>query len=115
MFGAQRGSVAMRGEVPAVGGEHGAVHGVVQLAQADDVGAVLGGIVEAVVGLGQPLVARDHERGAVVVIGLAGGFEGGGGFEVGREGEVREAVCRIIAKPILQRRTEEPRPSLMSI
>ena len=65
-----------RGEVvPAIGFEHGAVHGGVQLAQALDVLGGLGRIVEAIVGLGHALVAGDHERGAVVVVGMAGSFE----------------------------------------
>jgi len=43
---------------PAVGGGDGVVHLDVQLAQAGDVGGGLGGVVEAVVGFGQPLLGR---------------------------------------------------------
>ena len=61
-----------RGEVvPAIGFEHGAVHGGVQLAQALDVLGGLGRIVEAIVGLGHALVAGDHERGAMIMVGAA--------------------------------------------
>ena len=92
------------GEVgPAVGVEHGAVHGGVQLAELQDVGVALVGIVEAVVGLGQALVVADHERGAELVVGLAGGFEGGVGLPASREGEGLEAVGGGVAEVVLQR------------
>ena len=48
--------------------------------QAQTTSPPLVGIVEPVVGLGQALVASDHERGAERIVGLAGGFEGGIGF-----------------------------------
>ena len=64
-----------RDVVPAVGGEDGAVHLGVQLAQPLDVRVGLVGIVEAVVGLRQALVVADHQRGAELVVRLAGGLE----------------------------------------
>jgi hypothetical protein len=48
----------------AIGFEHGAVHGGVQLAQALYVIVGLVRSVEAIVGLGHALVAGDHESGA---------------------------------------------------
>ena len=68
--------LAVRRDVaPAVGVEHRAVHGGVQLAELHDVRVALVGIMEAIVGLGQALVVADHEGGAELVVGLAGGFE----------------------------------------
>ena len=58
-----------------------------QFAQAHDVRAVSAG-VEAVVGLGQSLVAGDHQFGAVVVVGFAGRFERGVGLKAGGKGKV---------------------------
>ena len=63
-----------------------------ELAEPDDLGVVLVGVVEAVVGLGQTEVGLDHELGAEVVVGLAGSFEGGVGLPVIGEGEGLEAV-----------------------
>ena len=48
--------------------------------QAQTTSPPLVGIVEPVVGLGQALVASDHERGAERIVGLAGGFEEGDRF-----------------------------------
>ena len=86
--------------VPAVGGEDGAVHLAVEVAEVVDVGVGFGGVVEAVVGVGEALVVADHEGGAVVVVGAADGFEGGGGLPVWGEGEGFEAVRGGIAKSI---------------
>ena len=81
-----------RNVVPAVGGEDGAVHLAVEVAKVVDVGVGFGGVVEAVVGVGEALVVADHEGGAGVVVGAADGFEGGGGLPVWGEGEGFEAV-----------------------
>lgn len=59
---------------PAVGGEDGAIHLVVQVAEVEDVGVGFGGVVEAVVGVGEALVVAHHEVGAVVVVGFADFF-----------------------------------------
>ena len=67
-------------------------------------GVALVGVVEAVVGLGQALVVPDHERGAELVIGLAGGFEGGVGLPVLGEGKGLEAVGGRVAEVVLHRR-----------
>jgi len=47
--------------IPAVAGEDGAVHGGVQLAQADDVGIMTGGVVEEVVGFGESQLPQSHD------------------------------------------------------
>ena len=72
---------------PVVGVEDGAVHLAVEVAEVKDVGVGFLGVMEAVVGVGEALVVADHEGGAVVIVGLADGFEGGVGFPVcrGRE------------------------------
>ncbi len=59
---------------PVVGGEDGAIHLVVEVAEVEDVGVALGGVVEAVVGVGEALVVAYHEVGAVVVVGFADRF-----------------------------------------
>src|SRR5262245_12583467 len=100
--------------VPAISFERGAIHGGVQLAQALDVLGRLAGVVEAIVGLGQALVAGNHERGTVVDISLPGGFECGVDQEAGGQWERLETVRRRIAQIILHRRREEPSPDLMS-
>ena len=41
----------------------------------EDVGRVLVGAVEAVVGFGESFVVADHQGGTVVVVGLAGGLQ----------------------------------------
>ena len=51
-----------------------------------------GGVVEAVVGVGEALVVADHEVSAVLVVGATDGFEGGGGLPVWGEGKGFEAV-----------------------
>ena len=66
---------------PAISIEHGAVHGIVQAAQFDDVIGHLAGVVEAVVGLRQAFVVPDHQRGTEVVVGLAGCFQRRGGSQ----------------------------------
>ena len=77
------GEAAGGGDVlPAVGGEDGAVHLAVEVAEVVDVGVGFGGVVEAVVGVGEALVVAEHEVGASSVVGAADGFEGGGGLPV---------------------------------
>ena len=80
--------------LPAVGGEDGAIHLVVEVAEVVDVGVGFGGVVEAVVGVGEALVVAAHEGGAVLVVGAADGFDGGGGLPVWGEGEGLEAIRR---------------------
>ncbi len=63
--------------------------------------AVSVAIVEAIVGLGHALVAGDHERGAVVVVGLAGSFECRRRLEVRRKWKGLEAVGRCVTKIVL--------------
>ena len=89
--------------LPAVCGEDGAVHLAVEVAEVVDIGGGLGGVVEAVVGVGEALIVADHESGAVGVVGAADGFEGGGGLPVWGEGEGFEAVGGGVAESIFQR------------
>ena len=106
--------VAVGGNVaPAVGVEHRVVHGGVQLTQFGDARVGLVEIVEAVVGAGHALVVVRHERGAVLVVRLAGGFEVGMSFPAFREREGLEAVGGGVAEPVFQRRSEEPRPDFV--
>jgi len=79
---------ALRQVVPAVGAEHSAVHGGVQVAQPLDVLGSLAAVVEAIVGLGHALVPGDHKRGTVMVVVLTCHFELGQRFEVDRERNV---------------------------
>jgi hypothetical protein len=74
--------------VPAVGGGDGAVHGGVQLPQADDIRGGLAAVVEAVVGLGHPLVTGDHELGAVVVVACPAASSLGSVSKPGGKGKV---------------------------
>lgn len=83
------------GAVPAVGGGDGLVHLDVEGAQFGDVGAGLGRVVEAVVGLGQALLAGLHDLLAMAVVALADGFEVG---EVVGEGEGFEGIRSDILK-----------------
>src|ERR1019366_5579834 len=68
--------------MPAVGVEDGTVHRVVQFTEFEDVGRVLVGTVESVVGLGESFVVADHDIGSEFVVGFAGDFSGGGVFIV---------------------------------
>ena len=98
---------------PAVGVEHGAVHGGVQLAQFGDARVGLVEVVKAVVGAGHAFVVVHHERGAVLVVLLACGFEGGMSVPAFREREGLEAVGGGVAQIILHRRAKEPRPDFV--
>ena len=98
---------------PVVGGEDGAVHGGVQGAESGDVRGDLVGVVEAVIGLGHPLVVSDHEGGAEVVVRTAGGFEGGVGVPILGEGEGLEAVGGGVAESVFQGGAEEARPDFV--
>jgi hypothetical protein len=69
--------------------------------------------VEAVVGLGHALVGRDHQRGAVVVVGLADTFQDRVSLVAQRKWEGLEAVRERVTQPVLQRRREEPGPDLV--
>jgi hypothetical protein len=72
---------------PAVGVEDGTVHRGVQLAELEDVGRALVGVVKAVVGLRQTLVVADHQGSAEVVVGPAPFFQLGIVLEACREGK----------------------------
>ena len=54
----------------------------------DDIRVTFFTVVEAVVGLGEALAVSDHQVGAEVVVGLAGGLQRGIGGPGGREGKV---------------------------
>ena len=54
--------------VPAVGGGDGLVHLDVEVTELLDVGGGFVGVVEAVVGLGQSLLAGEHDLAAVLVV-----------------------------------------------
>jgi predicted nucleic acid-binding protein len=60
---------------PAVGGQHGVIHLHVELAQPGDGRRRFAGIVEAVVGGGQPFLPGEHQLAAVFVVRFAEGFE----------------------------------------
>src|SRR5262249_1956466 len=60
---------------PTVSRKDSVVYGGVQVAQLQNVGSTLFGVMEPVVGLGQALIVPDHERGAEVVVSLADDFE----------------------------------------
>ncbi len=60
-------------------------------------------IVEAIVGLGHALVAGDHERGAVVVVGVTGCFKFGELLEVQRKWKGVKAIGWRVAKIVLHR------------
>ena len=92
---------AIGGDVlPTVGIEDGAIALRMKLAQFENVGICLVGVVEAVVGGGESLVVAHHQIGAELVVGFACGFEGGIGFPVEREGEGFKAIGRCVAKSI---------------
>ena len=78
---------------PTVGIEDSPIALGMELAQFEDVGVKLVGVVEAVVGGGESLVVAHHQVGAELVVGFACGFEGGVGFPVGWEGEGFKAGC----------------------
>ncbi len=84
-----------------------------EAAQLQDAVAGFGGIVEAVVGAGEPFVVARHQLGAELVVALSDGFEGlasgflGGsvcsGIEEGcGEGEGFKAVGRPVTHSFLQ-------------
>ena len=100
--------------VPAVGFEDGLVHRGVQLAEFEDVGRAFVGVVEAVVGLGQALVVSDHQIGAEVVVGFAGGFDRGVRLEVLREGKGLETTPNIVSGVVFKRRPLQERPRFVS-
>ena len=76
-------------------------------------GGLLGGVVEAVVGFGHALVAGDHQRGAVVVIGFAGVFQVAESLEALGKGKGLEAVGGRITQVVLQRGSKEARPKFV--
>jgi hypothetical protein len=69
--------------------------------------------VEAVVGLGHALVGRDHQRGAVVVVGLADTFQDRVSLVAQRKWEGLEAVRGRVTQIVLHRGREEPCPDFM--
>ena len=73
-------------------------------------GAVLAASVEAIVGLGQALVAIDHELRAEVVIGVAGGFQRGVVLEAFREGKGAETVGGCVTQIVLHAKTKKTAP-----
>ena len=64
--------VVVEGEVvPAVGGGDGSVHLDVEVAEGLDIGVGAGGVVEVVVGFGEPFLAGLHNGLAMGVVGFA--------------------------------------------
>ena len=84
-----------------------------QLAQLGDARVGLVDVVEAAVGAGHALVIVNHEGRAVLIIRLAGGFEGGIGFPTFREREGLEAVRECVAQIVLYRRAEKVSPDFV--
>ena len=76
--------------------------------------AVSSRIVEAIVGLGHALVAGDHERGAVVVVGLARGIEFGRCLEVRWKRKSFEDSFDCVNAIIFHRGLEQVHPRLMN-